>query len=91
MPEQTAKRPSPRERLLEAFDELFYRDGAHSTGIDAVIDKAGVAKVRCTTSSAAKTNWSPPTCAGGSRNGGTELIRAMMPIVNPLSDKENCT
>jgi AcrR family transcriptional regulator len=38
------KRPSPRERLLAASDELFYRDGVHSTGIDAVIEKAGVAK-----------------------------------------------
>jgi AcrR family transcriptional regulator len=44
MPEPTAKRPSPRERLLAASDELFYRDGVHSTGIDAVIEKAGVAK-----------------------------------------------
>jgi AcrR family transcriptional regulator len=44
MPEQTAKRPSPRERLLSASDELFYRDGVRSTGIDAIIEKAGVAK-----------------------------------------------
>jgi AcrR family transcriptional regulator len=44
MPGQTAKRPSPRERLLAASDELFYRDGVHSTGIDAIIEKAGVAK-----------------------------------------------
>ncbi|HME75333.1 MAG TPA: TetR/AcrR family transcriptional regulator [Mycobacterium sp.] len=44
MPEPTAKRPSPRERLLAACDELFYRDGVLSTGIDAVIEKAGVAK-----------------------------------------------
>jgi AcrR family transcriptional regulator len=36
--------PSPRDRLLAACDELFYRDGIHSTGIDAVIEKAGVAK-----------------------------------------------
>ena len=35
---------APRERLLAACDELFYRDGVHSTGIDAVIEKAGVAK-----------------------------------------------
>jgi AcrR family transcriptional regulator len=41
---RTAKRPSPRERLLAASDELFYRNGVHSTGIDAVIEKAGVAK-----------------------------------------------
>jgi AcrR family transcriptional regulator len=44
MATQTAKRPSPRERLLAASDELFYRDGVHSTGIDAVIEKAGVGK-----------------------------------------------
>ena len=44
MAKTTAKRPSPRERLLAASDELFYRDGVHSTGIDAVIEKAGVAK-----------------------------------------------
>jgi AcrR family transcriptional regulator len=41
---KTAKRPSARERLLAASDELFYRNGVHSTGIDAVIEKAGVAK-----------------------------------------------
>jgi AcrR family transcriptional regulator len=44
MSTKTAKRPSPRERLLAASDELFYRDGVHSTGIDAIIEKAGVAK-----------------------------------------------
>ena len=44
MATETAKRPSARERLLAASDELFYRDGVHSTGIDAVIEKAGVAK-----------------------------------------------
>ena len=44
MATKAAKRPSPRERLLAASDELFYRDGVHSTGIDAIIEKAGVAK-----------------------------------------------
>jgi AcrR family transcriptional regulator len=44
MARKAAKGPSPRERLLAASDELFYRDGVHSTGIDAVIEKAGVAK-----------------------------------------------
>src|ERR1700739_1450041 len=44
MATKTAKRPSARERLLAASDDLFYRDGVHSTGIDAVIEKAGVAK-----------------------------------------------
>jgi AcrR family transcriptional regulator len=44
MATKPSKRPSARERLLAASDELFYRDGVHSTGIDAVIEKAGVAK-----------------------------------------------
>src|ERR1700751_1509482 len=44
MARKTTKRPSARERLLAASNELFYRDGVHSTGIDAVIEKAGVAK-----------------------------------------------
>src|ERR1700756_4683332 len=44
MARKTATGPSPRERLLAASDELFYRYGVQSTGIDAVIEKAGVAK-----------------------------------------------
>ncbi len=38
------KRPSPRQRLLAAADELFYNEGIHTVGIDRIIDKAGVAK-----------------------------------------------
>ncbi|KRQ20417.1 hypothetical protein AOT83_06710 [Mycobacteroides sp. H001] len=44
MAETPPKRRSVRERLLAASDELFYRDGVHSTGIDAVIERAHVAK-----------------------------------------------
>jgi len=33
-----------RERLLEAADELFYREGIHTVGIDRIIEHAGVAK-----------------------------------------------
>jgi AcrR family transcriptional regulator len=40
----TARRPSARERLLDAADELFYNEGIHIVGIDRVIEKAGVAK-----------------------------------------------
>jgi AcrR family transcriptional regulator len=38
------KRPSPRQRLLEAADELFYNEGIHTVGIDRVIERAGVAR-----------------------------------------------
>lgn len=40
----TATRPSARERLLTAADELFYAEGVQSVGIDRVIERAGVAK-----------------------------------------------
>lgn len=39
----TAK-PTARERLLAAADELFYAEGVQSVGIDRVIEHAGVAK-----------------------------------------------
>lgn len=40
----SAKRGSARERLLAAADELFYREGVNTVGIERVIDRAGVAK-----------------------------------------------
>jgi len=42
--EATAARPSARERLLAAANELFYNEGVHTVGIDRIIEQAGVAK-----------------------------------------------
>src|SRR6476661_483744 len=42
--EASASRPSARERLLAAANELFYAEGVHTVGIDRVIERAGVAK-----------------------------------------------
>lgn len=39
------KSVSARERILEAADRLFYRDGIRAVGIDTVIAEAGVAKM----------------------------------------------
>ena len=39
-----AAKPSARERLLTAADDLFYRDGVQSVGIDRIVQQAGVAK-----------------------------------------------
>jgi AcrR family transcriptional regulator len=39
-----AAKPSARDRLLAAADELFYQEGVHTVGIDRVIEQAGVAK-----------------------------------------------
>jgi AcrR family transcriptional regulator len=41
---RNAARPSARERLLAAANELFYEEGVHTVGIDRVIEHAGVAK-----------------------------------------------
>jgi AcrR family transcriptional regulator len=38
------RKPSARDRLLAAADELFYAEGVHTVGIDRVIERAGVAK-----------------------------------------------
>ncbi|MGW4940684.1 TetR/AcrR family transcriptional regulator [Actinoplanes sp. NPDC004185] len=43
-PTPVARKPSARERLLAAADELFYAQGVHTVGIDRVIEHAGVAK-----------------------------------------------
>jgi AcrR family transcriptional regulator len=37
-------RPSARDRLLAAANELFYEEGVHTVGIDRIIERAGVAK-----------------------------------------------
>jgi len=37
-------KPSPRERLLAAANDLFYAEGVQTVGIDRIIEHAGVAK-----------------------------------------------
>jgi AcrR family transcriptional regulator len=41
---EQAGRPAPRERLLQAADELFYAEGVHTVGIDRIIEQADVAR-----------------------------------------------
>src|SRR4030088_3485972 len=41
---KTAERPSARNRLLAAADELFYSEGVHVVGVDRIVERAGVAK-----------------------------------------------
>jgi AcrR family transcriptional regulator len=43
-PTLTERRPSARERLLNAANELFYAEGVQTVGIDRIIERAGVAK-----------------------------------------------
>lgn len=37
--------PSARERILQTAHDLFYREGIRATGIDRIIERAGVTKV----------------------------------------------
>jgi AcrR family transcriptional regulator len=41
---ETAQMP-PRERLLKAADELFYRQGIRAVGVDAIAEAAGTNKM----------------------------------------------
>lgn len=43
-PEGGPRREPPRERILDAAADLFYRDGVRAVGVDAIIAAAGVAK-----------------------------------------------
>ncbi len=43
-PARTEHRPSARDRLLDAANELFYAEGVQTVGIDRIIERAEVAK-----------------------------------------------
>jgi AcrR family transcriptional regulator len=44
MATKTVEKLSARDRLLNSANELFYREGVNSVGIDRIIEHAGVAK-----------------------------------------------
>ena len=50
----TSLQKSPRERILETADDLFYREGIHAVGIDTIIERSGVAKMSLYRSFASK-------------------------------------
>src|ERR1700730_10885603 len=41
---EATSRPSARDRLLAAADELFYAEGVHVVGVDRIVERAGVTK-----------------------------------------------
>ena len=45
MTTESANKPSARDRILAAANDLFYREGIRAIGIDTVIERAGVAKM----------------------------------------------
>jgi len=42
--EPATQRPSARDRLLAAADELFYAEGVHVVGVDRIVERAGITK-----------------------------------------------
>ena len=57
---------SARQRLLAAADELFYSEGVQSVGVDRSHRARRCSKRRrCTATSGARSNSSPPTCGSG--------------------------
>src|SRR6267142_5166017 len=44
-PVATARPPSPRERIVAAARELFYRQGIRAIGVDAIAEAAGTNKM----------------------------------------------
>lgn len=45
MPAKKGRAEDTRRRLLEAADELFYREGIRATGVEAVAERSGVTKM----------------------------------------------
>jgi hypothetical protein len=60
--------PPPRERILAAARELFYRRGIHAVGVDAIAAAAGTNKMTLYRHSA-------PVIAGPSRSAGISIKR----------------
>ena len=44
-PPPSTAAPGSRERILAAAQELFYREGVRATGVDRVVEAAGVSKL----------------------------------------------
>ncbi len=42
--EAVVRRPSARDRLVAAANELFYAEGIHTVGVDRIIEHAGVSR-----------------------------------------------
>ena len=64
-----------RQRLLDAADELFYRQGMHRVSIDQVIAKAASRRRHCAKRSAVPTSLSGLTCGSSQPVAGRDRAR----------------
>ena len=82
MKEASAVRPSARDRLLAAANELFYNEGVHTVGIDRVIEQAGVAvTVMAVSLGSAAVFFAGSAIAGAGFGGGFQGgIRTVVPL-----------
>src|ERR1700744_5420492 len=74
---------SARERLLKAADELFYKEGVHTVGIDRVIERAGVAKASLYSTFGSKDELIRAYLMGWARNREERLSRALESVDSP--------
>jgi AcrR family transcriptional regulator len=79
----SARRPSARERLLAAADELFYAEGVHTVGIDRIIERAGVAKASLYSTFGSKDELVRAYLEGRHELRRTRLLRGLERFDNP--------
>jgi AcrR family transcriptional regulator len=80
----TTKRPSARERLLDAADRLFYAEGVHTVGIDRIIEEAGVAKGSLFYNFTGKDDLVAAYLAGRDERRRARIARHIDPLTDPV-------
>ena len=79
-PESTPKK-SAHERLMEAAMILFYNHGINGTGIDAIVERAGVAKKSLYNNFTSKADLVNQYLeARHARGHGSASLQSLMPI-----------
>lgn len=83
------KSVSARDRLLETADRLFYEEGIRTTGIDHLVDEAGVAKMTLYNNFGSKDDlvaaYLRERHTGWLRRLGSHLERASSPVEEMLA------
>ncbi|MFC6083445.1 TetR/AcrR family transcriptional regulator [Sphaerisporangium aureirubrum] len=83
MPNRTAAKPSARERILAAANELFYREGVQTVGIDRIIEHAGVAKASLYNTFGSKDELVRAYLESRQANTGERITRALTRFRTP--------
>ncbi len=79
MTEAVTHQHSPRDRLLEAADRLFYEDGICSVGVDRLLKEAGVARASLYTTYGSKEELVKAYLRGRSA-GWQAIVAEVLPV-----------